>query len=62
MSNTIPYTDAIETLDQTLAEAIDKLEGDKTLAIELDVITDTEAEYLQDYIDDLEAIRGKINV
>ncbi len=61
MSNTIPYTNAIESLDSTIAMAIDQLEGDRDLAIELDVITDTEAEYIQDYLDDLEAIRGKIN-
>ncbi len=47
---TIPYTDATETL----AEAIDRLQADT----DLDVITETEAESLQDYI---EAIRGKIN-
>ncbi len=61
MSNTIPYTNAIESLDSTISMAIDQLEGDRDLAIELDVITDTEAEYIQDYLDDLEAIRGKIN-
>ncbi len=58
---TIPYTDATETLDQTLAEAIDRLQADTDLAVDLDVITETEAESLQDYIDDLEAIRGKLN-
>ncbi len=55
--NTIPYTDATEALDQTLAETIDRLQADT----DLDVITETEAESLQDYIDDLEAIRGKLN-
>lgn len=59
--NTIPYTVITEALDSVLANEIDRLEGSRDTATELDVITDEEAEQLQDFIDSLEQIRGVIN-
>ncbi len=58
---TIPYTQTTEKLDGVIANEIDRLEGDRDIALELDVITDDEAEQIQDFIDQLEAIRGIIN-
>ena len=58
---TIPYNAMIETLDSTIANALDKLEEERDTALELDVITDDEAEKVQDFIDSLEVIRGTIN-
>ena len=60
--HTPPYTAMSEALDSVLANEIDRLEGGRDTALELDVITDDEAEQLQDFIDSLEAIRGEINV
>jgi len=61
MKNTIPYTAITEALDSVIANEIDKLEEGRNTAQELDVITYDEAEQLQDFIDQLEEIRGVIN-
>ena len=56
---TLPFTVITETLDSILANEIDRLEGCKDTAY--DVMTDEESETLQDFIDQLEEIRGVIN-
>ena len=61
MARTIPYTAMIEKLDSVIASAIDELEGDRDIALELDVITDNEADEVQDLLEKLEEIRGVIN-
>lgn len=61
MKHTIPYTVITETMDSVLAKEIDRLESSRDIAVEVDVITDDEAEQLQDFIDQLEAIRGVVN-
>jgi hypothetical protein len=61
MRHTIPYTALAEALDSVIANEIDRLEEGRDTAQELDVITDDEVEQLQDFIDQLEAIRGEIN-
>ena len=61
MKATLPYTIITEALDSVLANEIDRLESSRDIVVELDVILDEEAEQLQDFIDQLEAIRGVIN-
>jgi hypothetical protein len=61
MRHTIPYTAITEALDSVIANEIDRLEEGRDTAQELDVITDEEVEKLQNFIDQLEAIRGEIN-
>lgn len=61
MKHTIPYTAITEAMDSVIAIEIDRLEGSRDTAVELEVITDEEAEQLQDFIDQLEEIRGIVN-
>ena len=56
---TLPYTVITETLDSVIANEIDRLESSKDSAEQH--ISDDEYEQLQDFIDQLEAIRGVIN-
>ena len=56
---TLPYTVITETLDSVIANEIDRLESSKDSAEPH--ITDDEYQQLQDFIDQLEAIRGVIN-
>ena len=53
------YTVITETLDSVIANEIDRLEGSRDTAE--DVMTDEETEQLNDFIDQLEEIRGVIN-
>ena len=61
MIKTIPYSAMVEKLDSIIATAIDTLEGERDIAISLDVITDDEVESIQDFLEKLEEIRGDIN-
>ena len=61
MKRTIPYSAMLERLDSTIAMAIDTLEGERDMGIDLDVITDDEVECIQDFLEKLEEIRGDIN-
>ena len=56
---TLPYTVITETLDSVIANEIDRLESSKDSAEQH--ISDDEYEQLQDFIDQLEDIRGVIN-
>ena len=58
---TIPYLALLEKLDSAMASAIDELEGDRDIAIDLDVITDDEIYDIEEYLEKLEEIRGAIN-
>lgn len=55
----LPFTVIAEALDSVLANEIDRLEGSRDTAEAH--ITDEEYEQLQDWIDQLESIRGEIN-
>ena len=57
--NTLPYTVITEALDSVIANEIDRLEG--SIQTAEDMMTEEEAEQLQDFIDSLEEIRGIIN-
>lgn len=57
---TRPYQVITEALDSVLANEIDRLEGSRDIAEEK--ITDDEYEQLNDFIEQLESIRGVINV
>ena len=57
--NTLPYTVITETLDSLIASEIDRLES--SLETARDMITEDEEYKLQDFIDQLESIRGEIN-
>lgn len=56
---TLPFTVITEALDSLLANEIDRLETSRETAE--DLITEDESETLQDFIDQLEEIRGVIN-
>lgn len=58
---TIPYHSMVEKLDSAIASAIDELEGERDICMDLDVITDDELESIADYLELLEEIRGEIN-
>ena len=61
MKRTIPYSAMVEKLDSAIAMAIDTLEGERDMAIDLDVITDDEIYSIEEYLEKLEEIRGEIN-
>ena len=50
------YFDILEVLDSSIAEAIDQLEDERDNQTD-----DEDSEAVQDFIDDLEAIRATIN-
>ncbi len=56
---TLPYTVITETLDSVVAAEIDRLESSRDSAEPH--ITDDEYEQLNDFIEQLEQIRGVIN-
>ena len=60
MRKSLPYTVITETLDSILANEIDRLESCKESAEPH--ITDEEYYQLEEFIEQLEAIRGVINV
>ena len=54
-----PYRVIVETLDSILANEIDRLESSKESAEQY--MTDAETYQLEDFIEQLESIRGVIN-
>ena len=58
---TIPYSHLSEKIDSVIAQLIDDTEGELSVSEELDVITDNEVEYIKNFIEVLEEIRGEIN-
>ena len=61
MKRSQEYTVITEAMDSVIASEIDRLETSKDSALEDDTITYEEGEEIQDFIDTLEGIRGKVN-